>query len=291
MKLLVLGKNGQLGLCLADQLISTSHQTIFVSRVELDITDLRTTRDKITQISPDVIINAAAYTAVDGAEAEPEKADLVNHLAVKNIAQICAQLKIVLIHISTDYVFDGKARVPYKESALTNPRSVYGKTKLKGELVIQQSGCKYLVIRTAWVFSEYGNNFMKTMLRLGADRDELSIVGDQFGCPTYAQDIAKVIVSMLDYLGDEAVFGVYHFSGGEQCSWFEFGHAIFQEAGEFGLLTPNNLRSISTTEYPTPAKRPYYSVLDSYKTLKVFGVFPSDWRAGILNVLRKLQVN
>ena len=225
------------------------------------------------------------------AEENKQTADLINHLAVANVANICVEIGCWLVHLSTDYVFDGTASRPYREIDITNPQSVYGVTKLNGEYAIQASGCKYLIVRTAWVFSEYGNNFMKTMLRLGTDRDELSIVGDQVGCPTYAQDIAKTIVHMMDYLGDEDVVGVYHFSGDEQCSWFQFGHEIFKKAGEVGFSTPNNLQSIPTSEYPTPAKRPGYSVLDSRKSLKVFGVLPSDWKIGISNVLRKLQIN
>jgi dTDP-4-dehydrorhamnose reductase len=289
MKVLVLGRNGQLGRCLEDQLITTAHQTFFTSRPELDITDLRATRDKISRVKPDVVINPAAYTSVDAAEAEPEEADLVNHLAVANIAQICADVGSVLIHFSTDYVFDGEANVPYKEGTRTNPLGVYGKTKLLGELAIQQSGCKYLVIRTAWMFSEYGNNFVKTMLWLGTEKDELSVVGDQVGCPTYAQDIAKAIVHMLAYLDDEKTFGVYHFCGDGQCSWYQFAYETFQEAKQFDLGTPNHLHSISSTEYPTPAKRPNYSVLDCNKSLKVFGILPSDWKAGISNVLSLLK--
>lgn len=291
MKILILGSNGQLGRSLFDQFRSTEHELIFTSREEIDIADFGATKIKITDINPDVIINASGYTAVDRAEEDRQTANLINHLAVANIANICFTMSCWLIHVSTDYVFDGTASRPYREIDITNPQSIYGATKLNGEYAIQASGCNYLIVRTAWVFSEYGNNFLKTMLRLGADRDELSIVGDQFGCPTYAQDIAKAIVRMLDYLADEDIVGVYHFSGDVQCSWFQFGHEIFQKAGEFGFLTPNNLHAISTIEYPTPATRPGYSVLDSHKFLKVFGISPSDWKTGISNVLSKLQMN
>ena len=290
MKILVLGSKGQLGRCLSNQLDGANYELIFTSREDFDIADLEAARAKITDINPGVVINASAYTAVDKAEGDEQTADLINHLAVANIANTCNELGSWLIHVSTDYVFDGTASSPYRETDLTSPESVYGASKLNGEYAIQSSGCKYLIVRTAWVFSEYGNNFMKTMLRLGAEREELSIVGDQVGCPTYAQDIAKAIVHMLDYLADENIVGVYHFSGSEQCSWFEFGCEIFQKAREFGFSTPNNLSSISTAEYPTPAKRPRYSVLDGHKSLTVFGIFPSNWRAGVLNVLRKLQI-
>ena len=183
MKILVLGCKGQLGRCLNDQLIHTEHEVIYTSREQLDISNFEATISKILEVCPDLIINATAYTAVDKAEEDHETANLINHLAVKNIADICSQLECWLIHVSTDYVFDGRAKIPYKEGDETNPKGVYGETKLKGELAIQTSGCKHIILRTAWVFSEYGHNFLKTMLRLGADRDELSIVGDQIGCP------------------------------------------------------------------------------------------------------------
>ena len=169
MKILVLGSNGQLGRCLADQFSGTDYETIFTSRADIDIADLSGAKDKITKLRPDLIINASAYTAVDKAEQDRDMAYLINHEAVANIAQICAELGCGLIHVSTDYVFDGTATQPYKEADATNPQGVYGDSKLQGELAIQASGCQHLIIRTAWVFSEYGNNFLKTMLRLGSE--------------------------------------------------------------------------------------------------------------------------
>jgi len=289
MKILVLGANGQVGQCLADQLTGTSHQTILSNRSQIDISDFEATRSKIYRVNADVIINASAYTAVDNAEREPDKADLVNNLAVANIAAICADIGSVLIHFSTDYVFDGKASTPYIESCQANPDSVYGKTKLMGELAIQKSGCRYLIFRTGWVFSEYGDNFFKTMLRLGMERDELSIVGDQIGSPTYAQDIAKTVIQGLVRIEkNECEYGIYHYSGDKPCSWYDFAEKIFDEARNYGWSTPT-LKSIVTAEYPTPAQRPGYSVLNSRKAIKVFGVLQSDWRSGISSVLRKLQ--
>ena len=285
----MLGANGQLGRCLADQLSGTEHETILTSRSEIDVTDFVATRVKISQINPDVVINASAYTGVDDAESETQKADLVNHLAVANIAAICTDIESVLIHMSTDYVFDGEASAAYREGAQTNPQGVYGKTKLLGELAIQRSGCEYLVIRTAWVFSEYGNNFMKTMLRLGAERDELSIVGDQIGCPTYAQDLARAIVAMLPKVeSNQCEYGLYHYCGDSACSWFEFAEAIFKQAKERGFKVPNRINSISTAEYPTPAKRPAYSVLDCSKVTTAFDITASNWRQGIVDVLDRL---
>ena len=289
MKILVLGSKGQLGLCLADNLVHTDHEVIYTCRVAIDIVEFNNTSERIREINPDVVINATAYTAVDKAESDENLAELVNHHAVSNIADICADLNCWLIHISTDYVFDGTATRPYIETDKTNPQCIYGVSKLNGELAIKSSGCKHLVIRTAWVFSEYGNNFMKTMLRLGTDSDKLSVVGDQTGCPTYAQDIAKVIVRMLARLGDKDIIGTYHFCGNRECSWCEFAREIFEKARNYGLCSPKIIESITTSEYPTPAKRPSYSVLDNNKIHKVFGVLPSDWRRGIASVLTLLQ--
>jgi dTDP-4-dehydrorhamnose reductase len=207
-----------------------------------------------------------------------------------NISGICNQLDCWLIHVSTDYVFDGNSQVPYKEDNPTNPQGVYGDSKLKGEAAIEASGCKYLIIRTAWVYSEYGNNFLKTMLRLGADRDELSIVGDQVGCPTYAQDIAMTLVSalpLLDLRGSSS--GIYHYCGDEPCSWFDFARAIFSEAEKQGLKTPSCVKSISTADYPTPAMRPVYSVLECSKIEECFDVTRSNWRNGIRVAIDRLQ--
>jgi dTDP-4-dehydrorhamnose reductase len=290
MKILVLGSKGQLGCCLADQLSDTGYEIIFTSRAEIDIADLVSTKVKITALCPTIVINASAYTAVDKAEDDQYEAEKINHIAVANIASTCSEIGCWLIHISTDYVFDGAASHPYGEDTETNPQGVYGDSKLKGELAIQSTGCKYLIIRTAWVYSEYGNNFLKTMLRLGADRDELSIVGDQIGCPTYAQDIAKSIVSILSCLDlKRSSPGIYHYCGDEPCSWYDFARAIFSEAEIHGLKSPSNIKSITTVEYPTPAIRPPYSVLDCSKIEDVFGVTRSNWRDGIKIVIDRLQ--
>ena len=289
MKVLVLGSKGQLGRCLYDQLIKTDYEVVYASRADFDIGDLSSLSENVSLIKPDIVINAGAYTAVDKAEDDKQMADLINHGAVAKLANVCKELNAWLIHVSTDYVFDGTATKPYGEDDKTNPQGIYGDSKLNGELAITRSGCNHIIIRTAWVFSEYGNNFMKTMLKLGADRNKLSVVGDQKGCPTYAQDIAKVIVRMLARLGDKDIIGIYHFCGDRECSWCEFALEIFEEARNYGLRAPKFIESITTSEYPTPAKRPCYSVLDNNKIHKVFGVVPSDWRRGITSVLTSLQ--
>jgi dTDP-4-dehydrorhamnose reductase len=288
MKILVLGCKGQLGRCLNDRLKSTDHEVIYTSREQIEIADFEQTKNQILKTSPDLIINATAYTAVDKAEEDQKTANLINHLAVKNIADTCNQLECWLIHVSTDYVFDGNSQIPYKENDKTNPQSVYGETKRAGELAIQASGCKYIIIRTAWVFSEYGNNFLKTMLHLGADRDELSIVGDQIGCPTYAQDIAKAIAIILPHLNKNEVQGVYHYCGDQSSTWYEFARLIFKVASAQGKKSPKLLNVIKTSEYPTPAKRPKYSVLDCEKISSIFGVTPSNWKKSISYILGKI---
>ena len=290
MKILVLGCKGQLGRCLNDQLTNTDHEVIYASREQIDISDFEVTKCKILEVSPNLIINATAYTAVDRAEEDQKTANLINHLAVKNIADICNQLECWLIHVSTDYVFDGNSKVPYREDDQTNPQGAYGETKLKGELAIQSSGCKHIIIRTAWVFSEYGNNFLKTMLRLGAERDELSIVGDQIGCPTYAQDIARSIVEIVPQLNSRKDNDIYHYCGDQPCSWYDFANAIFDQAMTSNLKIPSIVNSIETSAYPTPAKRPAFSVLDCSKIENDFGVHASNWLDGVGQVINKLKL-
>jgi dTDP-4-dehydrorhamnose reductase len=290
MKILILGCNGQLGLCLKDQLQNSEHTVVYASRDQIDVSDFEATANKILEIKPNILINATAYTAVDKAEEEPQTANIINCLAISKVANICSKLGCWLIHVSTDYVFDGKSSSPYRENDYTAPQSVYGETKLGGERAIQSSGCNYLIIRTAWLFSEYGNNFLKSMLRLGSERHELNIVGDQIGCPTYAQDIAKSIVTILPFLDLKgSSSGIYHYCGDKPCSWYEFARAIFLEAELQGLKTPSYVKSITTADYPTPAIRPAYSVLDCSAIESCFSITRSNWRDGIKIVIDRLQ--
>jgi len=283
MKILILGCKGQLGLCLNDQLAHEEYKVFFTSRDEIDITNLEVTKDKISEIAPDVIVNASAYTAVDQAEENEEAADLINNVAVENIASICNDLNCWLIHISTDYVYDGCSHTPYKETDKPNPIGIYGRTKLDGDLAIQQSGCKYIIIRTSWVYSEYGNNFLKTIIALGLERDKLSIVSDQIGCPTYAQDIAKVIILICkDLHRKDDVVGVYNYAGSHGCSWAEFSSDIFIEAIKNNIIQDMpKIKEIQTSDFPTLAKRPMYSKLNCSKINKVFKIKPSDYKKGI----------
>ena len=291
MRVLVLGCKGQLGQCLKDQLRNSVFEVIYTSRDQIDITDFQGANSKIRNKSPDVIINVSAYTQVDKAEKEHVTADLINHLAVANLAAITHKLDCLLIHISSDYVFDGNAREPYIEVDKTNPLSVYGKTKLKGELAIKASGSNYLIIRTAWIFSEYENNFLRKILQLGTTQDELSFVRDQVGCPTYAQDLAKAIVLILKKHNEKILVSeTFHYCGDKPCSWYDFACLIFKEASLYKIKTPRFIHSIQTSDYKTAAKRPIYSVLKCNKIMNTFGVKPSDWRQGIKNSLSKIYM-
>tara|TARA_B110000305_G_C19372098_1_gene604998 strand:- start:369 stop:1256 length:888 start_codon:yes stop_codon:yes gene_type:complete len=292
MKILVLGCKGQLGRCLNDQLSNTNHEVIYTSREQIDITDFKTTKQKLLDIAPDAVINATAFTAVDKAEKDQKKADLINHLAVENIANICDQQCSWLIHVSTDYVFDGNSNEPYKEDDQTNPKGVYGKTKLNGELAIQSSGCKYIIIRTAWVFSEYGENFLKTMIALGQKKKELQIVSDQIGCPTYAQDIANTICKILSKFDSGCVKSqIFHFAGNKPCSWYDFALSIFKSASDLNIETPKKITPVSSEKYPTLAARPHYSVLDSSKIKKMYSIETSNWKKGIESSLISIFKN
>lgn len=290
MKILVFGSKGQLGQCLNDQFTETQHDIVFISRELLDITNFEATKAKIIKVSPDILINATAYTKVDKAEIEEEQANIINNLAVSNIAKACRQVKCWFLHISTDYVFDGDTNIPYRECDQTNPQGVYGKTKLKGEEAIQASGCKYLIIRTSWLYSEYGNNYLKNMLSLGSERDQLSIVSDQIGCPTYAQDIARAIVKILPQLSTKKDYGLYHYCGEMPCSWYDFTKEIFKHAKANNLKSPSLINSIMTSDYPTLAKRPAFSALDCSKIKNDFGVSTSNWEYGIRQVFSKLKI-
>ncbi len=257
---------------------------IFITRKELDIRRSQQVAEFCIKNKINVIVNCAAYTAVDKAEQEPEQADAINHLAVKDLAHIAKEQKIKLIHISTDYVFDGTNHKPYKETDATNPQSIYGKTKLDGELAMQAiNPANSIIIRTSWVYSDFGNNFVKTMLRLGQVRDELSVVCDQIGSPTNARDLAKAILYIIPqlfnkeldnkYLKAKESVEIYHYSNAGVCSWYDFAMAIF-EVNDIGC----KVSPIPSEVYPTPTKRPYYSVMDKRKIEKEFKVEMPYWR-------------
>ncbi|ATA24705.1 NAD(P)-dependent oxidoreductase [Brenneria goodwinii] len=284
MKILLTGANGQLGRCFQDRL-PEGWQVWATDTAELDITDYEKVLSAVKEFQPDAIVNAAAYTAVDKAESEPELAALVNKTGTENLARAAKEVGARLVHVSTDYVFDGKATVPYVETDKTNPLGVYGQTKLDGEIAVSHILPDAIIIRTAWVFSEYGNNFVKTMLRLAKDRDELGIVADQRGCPTYAGDIAQAIIDLLNL---KASGGIYHFCGDKEVAWNEFAEAIFKKAIELDKLNKAPvINAITTAQYPTPAKRPLYSSLNCSK-IKNICVEPSNWKCRLSDIIMKL---
>lgn len=289
MKILVLGSNGQLGKCIQELDFGPDHTVIFANKSDVDVANSDQVAGIVTRIRPDILINASGYTAVDKAETETREAEDINHLAVKHMAYICREIGSILIHISTDYVFDGKSGVPYSEEDPTNPECVYGLSKLKGEQAIVDSGCKFYIVRTSWVFSEFGDNFLKTMLKIGQKKNDIRVVCDQFGCPTYAQDIASCILVLVNHsTTHKTSFGIYHFSGSVICSWYEFANTIFRKAKDIGITTPRSVTAVPSSEYITPATRPHFSVLDSSKFRTTFGFSASCLEDSIDRVFSKL---
>ncbi|MFT7250361.1 MAG: dTDP-4-dehydrorhamnose reductase [Flavobacterium sp.] len=282
MVVLVTGANGQLGQSL--QFIEKNYPNIefvFCDSEKLDITDYDNVNAAFNEFIPDYCINAAAYTAVDKAESEPEKAYSINVLGPQNLAKTCKIYDTVLLHVSTDFIFDGTKKIPYTEVDQPNPTGVYGQTKLDGEIAIQDIWEKHYIIRTSWVYSQFANNFMKTMLRLGSERDSLSVVDDQIGTPTNAVDLAEVLVTIINKHSklNYEHYGVFNFSNEGQCSWYDFAKKIF-ELNNINI----DLKPIPTTSYPTPAKRPAYSVLDKSKIKKVFEIGINNWETSLSKI-------
>lgn len=279
MVVLVTGANGQLGQAI--QFVAGNYPNIhfvFCSSSDLDITNKENCGSVFNKEKPDFCINAAAYTAVDKAESETDQAHLINCIGAKNLAEACKNFNAKLIHISTDFVFDGSKNAPYNETDLPNPKGVYGQSKLDGEIAIQEVFDAYFIIRTSWVYSKFGNNFMKTMLRLASERTSLSIVNDQIGTPTNAVDLAECLVTIItehSKLNTEH-YGIYNFSNEGQCSWFDFAKKIF-EINQVKI----DLIPIPTTQFPTPAERPKYSVLDKTKIKSTFRIEIKPWEQSI----------
>ncbi|GGW38909.1 dTDP-4-dehydrorhamnose reductase [Arenibacter certesii] len=275
-KILITGANGQLGRSLQNVAKRyPEYDFHFKTSKELDITSKENINKLFAHEKFDYCINCAAYTAVDKAETDQENAFLVNAEAVKYLSEACKAQNAVLIHISTDFVFDGSKTTPYTEEDTPNPINVYGASKLKGEQYVQDILKNYFIIRTSWVYSEYGNNFVKTMLRLGTERDELNVVNDQIGSPTYAGDLAEAIMKIINL--EATNYGIYHYSSEGAISWYDFAKEIFETKGMTIKVNP-----IPSEAYPTPAKRPAFSVMDLSKFNR-FIVIPG-WKKGLKNV-------
>ncbi len=286
-QILLIGANGQVGTELQTVLNSVGNvQTL--TRSTLDLTHQDAIRQTIQKIQPDIIVNSAAYTAVDKAEAEPELAYQINAIAPTIVAETSQKINASLLHISTDYVFDGTKNTPYLEKDQTNPLSIYGKSKLEGELGIQSVGGKFCILRTAWVYGVAGQgNFVKTMLRLGREKEQLKVVIDQVGSPTWSRDIAETIAELIKV---EAT-GIYHFTNSGVASWYDFAIAIFAEAKALGMpLKIEQILPITTAEYPTPAKRPAYSVLSGRKITEAIEQCPPYWRNSLQKMLKDYTV-
>lgn len=282
-KILVTGANGQLGSEMRTlAALHPQHLFLFNDRDEVDITDAKQVAECFAEFKPTYCVNCAAYTAVDKAETDAESAFQINATAVKNLAKACTQFNAKFIHISTDYVFDGMGAEPYGEDHPTDPVSVYGKTKLQGEKEALAENSDVIIIRTSWVYSQYGHNFVKTMLRLMPSRPEVSVVADQQGVPTYAADLAEAILHIIN--SGKWARGIYHFSNAGVITWHQFAQAIKE-------LTASdcNVKAITTAEYPTPTARPAYSVMNTGKIQQVYGISLKDWKESLQLCLLKIE--
>ncbi len=277
--ILVFGKTGQVATELQRQGDVTA-----LGRDTADLSDPQACAAVIADLKPSVVINAAAYTAVDKAEEEEALAQRINAASPGAMAGACVQLDVPLLHVSTDYVFDGSGTPAWRETDPVSPQNAYGRTKLAGEEAIRASGARHIILRTAWVFSAHGTNFVKTMLRLSETRDALRVVEDQIGGPTPAADIAATLLTLADAMRGGAEGGTYHYAGEPHTNWAEFARAIFSQAGRDVAVT-----GIPSTEYPTPATRPLNSRLDCAKLASDFGITPADWQGGLSRVLKEVS--
>ncbi len=292
-KIALVGADGQVGQELRQTLRSLGEVLSF-NRQSLDLSQPEQIEEKLLPLAPTIIVNAAAYTAVDKAESELELAHTINEIAPTHLAKVAQSLDAQLIHISTDYVFDGSKGSPYETSDPTCPVSVYGRSKLAGEQAIQAQCDRHWILRTAWVYGVHGKgNFVKTMLRLGAERPELKVVADQIGTPTWAKSIAEAIADLMGTLDSDsgaAPAGIYHFTNSGVASWYDFAIAIFEEAQTIGIpLQIERVIPITTADYPTPAQRPHYSVLSPRSILPFLSTPPLHWRTALRLMLKELQ--
>ncbi|MCS7005908.1 MAG: dTDP-4-dehydrorhamnose reductase [Cytophagales bacterium] len=281
MNILVTGASGQLGNEIRLLSINSSHRFVFTDKDSLDITQEKEIISFFEDMQPDVCINTAAYTAVDKAESHLESCFLTNTKAPELLAKACKKYKTKFIHISTDFVFDGESNVPYTESSAVNPINVYGKTKQEGEQRVLTENAESIIVRTSWLYSSFGNNFVKTMIRYAKERREVNVVFDQIGTPTYAKDLAEVLLKIIEK--KDSLKGIYHFSNEGVCSWYDFAHAIFEIHKLKVSLSP-----IRTAQYPTEAKRPPYSVLDKTKIKNALQISIRHWRDALNECIKIL---
>ncbi len=287
--ILIIGSKGQLGLSFRSiEFLYPDYKFFYADRRDFDLRDKNSINDFFKKKEFETIINCAAYTLVDEAQSKPDLADQINHLAVKQIAEIAKKNKSKFIHISTDYVFNGRSKIPYVETDKTEPLNVYGKSKLDGDEAIQKILANNLIIiRTSWIYSEYGNNFVRTILKLGKELDNLDIINDQIGTPTYAKDLARTIMTIIQSKQfNKKIFRseIFHFSNEGLCSWYDFAKKIF-ELNDVKC----NLSPIKTEAYPAPANRPRYGVLNKSKIKKIFGLTISNWEDSIKECLSFLE--
>jgi len=289
-KILITGAKGQVGSELVKQATLLGHNIIATDRTQLDISDQQAVSELVAQEQPNTIINAAAYTAVDQAESEQDLAYAINAEAVNTLAKAAQSLNIPLLHISTDYVFDGTKPEAYVENDPICPVNLYGASKRKGEEYLEASGVKYINLRTSWVFGLEGNNFVKTMIRLAKERDEFGVINDQLGAPTFAADIASALLSIAQQTQQTEFdnWGTYHFSGMPYVSWWEFADYAIQKAHSTGLIERlPKINKLTTDQYPTPAKRPHNSRMALGKIEQALGIKPSNWKAGVNQLLQQ----
>lgn len=290
-RILVTGANGQLGTEMRNVSVNSNNYYVFtdvsevpgVDTINLDITDLSSVKDIVNKESIDLIVNCAAYTNVDAAEDNIDAANLLNNIAAQNLAFAAKEAGAVLIHVSTDYVFKGDKCLPCSEDWSTEPLGVYGKTKLEGELSIINTGCNYIIFRTAWLYSPYGKNFVKTMRMLTSTKDSIKVVFDQVGTPTYAKDLAKLILNIIETDQLDKT-GIYHFSNEGVCSWFDFAKMIAEYSGNVCDIQPCH-----SDEFPSKVKRPHFSVLDKTKVKEVFGVKVPYWTDSLKDCIDRLN--
>lgn len=290
LKIIVLGKDGQLARALTELSRASSHEFLFISSQQLDLSQPEKIKDHMQNIKFDLLINAAAYTHVDNAEKEQQRALSINGIAIKVLAEVCHSRNAKMIHISSDYVYGGQDAHHLREDSLTQPNNYYGLTKLEGEKHILAAEIRHLILRTSWVYSPWGTNFVKTMLRLGSEREVLKVVSDQVGSPTYAPDLAQAILKLVEVWDAKSQDGVYNLAGTSICSWFDFSEQIFKSAKNHGFeIKVKELIPIRTDEYVTLAKRPLNSRLNQKKIKEIFGIEMPLWKDSLEQCLKRIS--